>query len=78
MGSQNVTGFVELSTNTRRMLVYYFSNISMVNSLYGSAAAIIIILLCMEIGAIILLLGAQTIANLERHDRGSIVFSGSG
>jgi YihY family inner membrane protein len=63
---------------TRRVLVYYFSNISMVNSLYGSAAAIIIILLCMEIGAIILLLGAQTIANLERHERGLTTFSRGG
>ncbi len=63
---------------TRRLLVYYFSNISMVNSLYGSAAAVIIILLCMEIGAIILLLGAQTIANLERHERSLTEFPGGG
>ena len=53
---------------TRRWLVWYFSNLSMVNIIYGSAGAIIIILLSMEAGAIILLLGAQVIANLEHLD----------
>ena len=53
---------------TRRWLVWYFSNLSMVNIIYGSAGAIIIILLSMEAGAIILLVGAQVIANLEHLD----------
>ena len=53
---------------TRRWLVWYFTNLSMVNIIYGSAGTIIIILLSMEAGAIILLLGAQVIANLEHLD----------
>ena len=53
---------------TRRWLVWYFSHLSMVNIIYGSAGTIIIILLSMEAGAIILLLGAQVIANLEHLD----------
>ncbi|HEY0712944.1 MAG TPA: YihY/virulence factor BrkB family protein, partial [Polyangia bacterium] len=50
----------------RRVLVYYFANFSMVNVLYGSLATAIVVLLTLEVGAIILLLGAQVIAELER------------
>jgi YihY family inner membrane protein len=49
----------------RYLLVYYYTNISMVNVLYGSMATIIIVLLTMEAIALILLLGAQVIANLQ-------------
>jgi YihY family inner membrane protein len=48
-----------------RFMVYYFSNISMVNVIYGSLATVLIMLLFMEIAFIILLLGAQVIAELE-------------
>jgi YihY family inner membrane protein len=51
---------------TRLVLMYYFLNISFVNVIYGSLATIIVVLISMEIGAIILLLGAQVIADLER------------
>lgn len=48
-----------------RFLAYYFANISMVNAIYGSLATVLVLLLSMEIGFIILLLGAQVIAELE-------------
>ncbi|MFU8806544.1 MAG: YihY/virulence factor BrkB family protein [Bradymonadaceae bacterium] len=51
----------------RHVLVWYFSNISLVNIVYGSLATVIIVLLTMEVAAIILLLGAQVIAQLERN-----------
>ncbi|SDK87613.1 YihY family inner membrane protein [Modicisalibacter muralis] len=53
----------------RLILGYYFANISFVNTIYGSMATIIVLLLSLEIGAIILLLGAQVIAELERSAR---------
>ena len=48
-----------------RVMVYYFTNISMVNVIYGSLATVVVMLLFMEIAFIILLLGAQVIAELE-------------
>jgi YihY family inner membrane protein len=51
---------------TRHALVWYFSTLSMVNLVYGSFAAAIAVLLSLEAGAIILLLGAQVIAEYER------------
>jgi membrane protein len=48
-----------------RILVWYFANLSMVNVLYGSLATTIIVLLTLEAASIILLLGAQVIAELE-------------
>ncbi|KXS39038.1 MAG: ribonuclease BN [Halomonadaceae bacterium T82-2] len=50
-------------------LGYYFANLSYVNAVYGSLATLIVVLLGLEIGAIILLLGAQVIAELERSAR---------
>ena len=54
-----------LWSGTRAALVWYFTNVSMVNVLYGSLATIILILVSLEVAAIILLLGAQMIAELE-------------
>lgn len=54
---------------TRLLLIYYFLNISFVNVIYGSLATIIVILISLEIASIILLLGAQVIAELERSER---------
>lgn len=51
---------------TRHVLVWYFSTLSMVNLIYGSFAAAIVLLLSLEAGAVILLLGAQVIAEYER------------
>ena len=51
---------------TRHVLVWYFSTLSLVNVVYGTFATVIIILLSLEAAAIILLLGAQVIAEYER------------
>ncbi|MCU7959211.1 MAG: YihY/virulence factor BrkB family protein [gamma proteobacterium symbiont of Bathyaustriella thionipta] len=51
---------------TRHVLVWYFTTLSLVNVIYGTFATVIIILLSMEAAAIILLLGAQVIAEYER------------
>jgi membrane protein len=51
---------------TRRMLVWYYSTLSMVNLIYGSFATAVVTLLITEAAALILLLGAQVIAELER------------
>ncbi len=66
-----VGGFVAalLWEGVRLILVYYFVNLSFVNVVYGSLAALIVVLLSLEVGAIILLLGAQVIAELEYNAR---------
>lgn len=51
---------------TRRLLIWYYSAVSMVNVIYGSIAMTVVALLSIEVVAIILLLGAQVIAELER------------
>jgi len=51
---------------TRRVLVWYYSVLSMVNLIYGSFATVVVALLSIEAAALILLLGAQVIAELER------------
>ena len=47
------------------MLVWYYSRLSMVNVIYGSFVTAVVALLSIEAVAIILLLGAQVIAELE-------------
>jgi membrane protein len=51
---------------TRRVLVWYYAVISMVNLIYGSLATVVVALLSIEAVSLILLLGAQVIAELER------------
>ena len=51
---------------TRNVLVWYFAKLSLVNIIYGSFATAVVILLSIEIASIILLLGAQVIAEFER------------
>jgi YihY family inner membrane protein len=51
---------------TRRVMVWYYSGLSMVNIIYGSFATAVVALLGIEAVAVILLLGAQVIAELER------------
>ncbi|MBF0266469.1 MAG: YihY/virulence factor BrkB family protein [Gammaproteobacteria bacterium] len=63
VGSASATVLWEIS---RHIMVWYFSTLSMVNEVYGSFAGAIIILLFLEVGAIILLFGAQVIAEYER------------
>jgi membrane protein len=50
----------------RHVLVWYFQTLSLVNVVYGSLATTIIVLLSLETAALILLFGAQVIAELER------------
>ena len=47
------------------LLSYYFATLSMVNVLYGSLATVVVVLLLLEGAFIIVLLGAQVIAELE-------------
>ena len=51
---------------TRRVLIWYYSALSLVNLIYGSFATAVVFLLSIEAAALILLLGAQVIAELER------------
>jgi YihY family inner membrane protein len=53
---------------TRRMLVWYYSVVSSVNLIYGSFATSVVALISMEAIALIILLGAQVIAELERRN----------
>jgi YihY family inner membrane protein len=51
---------------TRHLLVWYLGTLSFVNVIYGSLATTIVILLSLEFAAVILLFGAQVIAQYER------------
>jgi membrane protein len=51
---------------TRRVLIWYYAAVSMVNVIYGSIAITVVALLSIEFASAILLLGAQVIAELER------------
>jgi YihY family inner membrane protein len=51
---------------TRRVLVWYYSTLSLVNLIYGSLAATVVTLFSIEIAAVILLFCAQVIAELDR------------
>lgn len=53
---------------TRRVLVWYYSTISFVNLIYGSFATAVVFLLSIEAAALILLLGAQVIAEFEHRN----------
>lgn len=59
----------------RHLMVSYFTSMSIVNVLYGSMATIIIVLLVFEAVALILLLGAQVIADLQRSANAGICWS---
>jgi len=50
---------------SRRVLSWYFANISMASKIYGSFTTVVVILITMEVAAIIILVGAQVIAELE-------------
>jgi membrane protein len=50
---------------TRRVLIWYYAVVSMVNVIYGSVAITVMALICIEFVTVILLLGAQVIAELE-------------
>ncbi|MGO9138550.1 MAG: YihY/virulence factor BrkB family protein [Syntrophales bacterium] len=50
---------------TRRVVVWYYKSVSFVDIIYGSVASTVVFLLSIEAAAIIILLGAQVIAELE-------------
>jgi YihY family inner membrane protein len=50
---------------TRRVVVWFYATVSFVNIIYGSLASAVVFLLSIEAAALILLLGAQVIAELE-------------
>lgn len=54
---------------SRHLLVWYFQTLSLVNLIYGSLASAVVVLLSFEVAAIIVLLGAQVIAEFERCSR---------
>jgi YihY family inner membrane protein len=48
-----------------QLLTWWFANLSLVNLVYGSLATVVVVLLFLEAAFIVLLLGAQVIAELE-------------
>jgi membrane protein len=51
---------------TRHLLVWYYGTISQIQLVYGSLTTAIAVLVSVELGAIVLLVGAQVIAQYER------------
>jgi YihY family inner membrane protein len=51
---------------TRHAMVWYFAKLSVVNVVYGAMAASIVVLLTLEAAAVILLLGGEVIAEIDR------------
>jgi YihY family inner membrane protein len=51
---------------SRHVLVWYFATLSQIRTVYGSLTTSIVVLLSLEIAALVLLLGAQVIAEYER------------
>lgn len=50
----------------RHLLVWYFTTLSQLGIVYGSLTTAIAVLLSLQVGATLLLLGAQVIAEYER------------
>ena len=63
IGGVSATILWEIS---RHALVWYIATLSQVRTVYGSLTTAIIVLLSLEIAAIVLLFGAQVIAEYER------------
>jgi YihY family inner membrane protein len=55
---------------TRHVLVWYFATLSQVSVVYGSLTTAIVVLLSLELGATLLLFGAQVISEYERFGAG--------
>lgn len=51
---------------TRHVLVWYYARVSQIQTVYGSLTTAVVALLSVEVAAIVLLLGAQVIAEYER------------
>ncbi len=67
LGAATAAGLWELS---RHALVWYFNTLSQISTVYGSLTTAIAGLLSLEVGATLLLLGAQVISEYERVARG--------
>ena len=63
IGGVSATILWEIS---RHLLVWYLATLSQVQTVYGSLTTAIVVLLSLEIAAIVLLFGAQVIAEYER------------
>jgi membrane protein len=50
--------------------VWYFATLSQISTVYGSLTTAIVVLLSLELGATLLLVGAQVIAEYERVGNG--------
>ena len=61
---------------TRHILLWYFATLSVVGVVYGTLATTIIGLLSLEVASIMLLLGAQVIAEYERLQGGNPALPG--
>ena len=80
MGAVTATLLWELS---RHALVWYFATLSQISTVYGSLTTAIAVLLSLELGATLLLLGAQVISEYERigkrgHDKAPRAFATPG
>ena len=51
----------------QQLLAFYLENVSSVNAIYGSLAALIVVLFSFELAACIVLLGAQVVAEIEQN-----------
>ena len=67
IGGLTATALWEIS---RHILVWYFNTLSQVSVVYGTLTTAIVVLLSLEIGAALLLLGAQVISEYERVGKG--------
>ena len=67
IGGATATALWEVA---RHVLVWYFSTLSQVNLVYGSMTTAIVVMFSLEIGATLLLFGAQVISEFERVARG--------
>lgn len=63
---------------TRQVLIWYYASVTTVNVIYGSIAITVVALLSIEVVAVILLLGAQVIAELEYKPAESTIGDNSG
>jgi YihY family inner membrane protein len=54
---------------TRHVLVWYYARVSQIQVVYGALTTAIVVLVSVELAAIVLLLGAQVIAEYERIGR---------
>jgi membrane protein len=70
IGGVSATVLWEIS---RHVLVWYLATLSQVQTVYGSLTTAIVVLLSLELAAIVLLFGAQVIAEYERIEREPVV-----